>query len=100
MSQGTAVKTPRPRAPWSVAAIEILADGDWHHIDEFTVAMAPLIPQDKALATFDKHWLSGRPAPVSSRIQQGRRYILRHALGNLRKSGTIVQDGDRYRGNW
>ena len=92
---------PRVRTAWARKAIQILSDGGWHDVEELRTQMQPLIPAQKALVTFDANWKPAvQPQPRRGRIEQGRRYIAVHTLGNLSKEAAIERKGRKYRALW
>lgn len=94
-------KAPAVRTPWARVAVQILSDGRWHEADELRLQMQPHIPSRKALATFDANWMPPHhPQPRGGRIEQGRRYIAVHTLGNLLKESALERRGTKYRASW
>ena len=84
--------------PWRRALGQLLADGEWHDLDDCCAAAGPLIPPGRALRVNEANRAShapgsrSRPAGVEARVASGRRTILRQTLRMMVRHGSALTD--------
>lgn len=85
-------------APWTVAALDVLADGQPHTLDELLAVAGPLIPDERAWRAAETH-RTNRPTPRGDRrkgdrataVATGRRIILHHTLDACVRRGVATR---------
>lgn len=95
------------RSPHGRAVDEVLADGEWHTLDELVARCGPMVPPGVALRRAE----GGRKAALRYKglvpgerqygtrddaMVVGRRSVIVNVL-RLRVGSTVERDGDRYR---
>lgn len=96
-----------PRAPWTVRIVEVLADGEWHALDELVRVEGALIPPGQAARDAESKRLEksarrhGAPRPRTrpgDPTEVGRRQMIRDALWGLARHGVVERGATaRYR---
>lgn len=85
-------------APWTAAALDVLADGAPHTLDELLAVAGPYIPDERAWRAAETH-RTNRPTPRGDRqrgdrataVTTGRRIILRHTLDACVRRGVATR---------
>lgn len=93
---------PTPRSAQYQAILHVLADGEWHQRDELLTAGAQTVAPGRAFRVGEGNRLRRRDGARTrgdsdTSIRTGAREVTRKSLFRALKSGTVEQDGDRYR---
>lgn len=102
------------RTPWTTRVLEVLADGEWHTLEELVEAAGPLIPPGRATrqAHYSRDWqrarrrADGRPeasaaareARTDGAEMTGRRQLIVASVNSLVRYGRVERGATgRYR---
>lgn len=89
-----------PKTPWRVRLEALLADGEWHDLDECCAVAGPLVPPGRASRVSEadrRRWNPGprqRPRSEDAAVVAGRRKIIRWTLLQMVRSGVAVTATD------
>lgn len=88
---------------WGTKIDELLADGEWHELDELLAASMELVPPGAAYRTGERHRRERRGNDRTVRTTQqgtiaaGRRRTVYDAIRSRVRHGTVERDGHRVR---
>lgn len=85
-----------PKTAWRLRLEELLADGEWHDLDECCAVAGPMIPPGRAARVTEaerRRWSDGprqRPLSADAAAESGRRRVVRWTLHQMVRSGAAV----------
>jgi|SRR5581483_11651518 len=90
---------------WGARLDELLADGEWHELEEVLAAIMPLVPPGVAYRVGERRRLMKRSTAPAQRhhgddaasVAAGRRTIAKDAVRARTRHGDVERDGDRIR---
>lgn len=95
---------PNPKSAWRARLEEILADGEWHRLDDLVRAAGPLVPEGKAVRRGERERVRTRLVPGErercdrdTAVATGRRDIIRRSLADMVSQGQATRAAGEYR---
>lgn len=94
-----------PTSPWRAKVLEVLADGEWHHVEELVTAGVATVPPGKGYRTGERNRRCKTPGArtrvrgdADTAISAGARQLVVQAIGDLiRRQRVAERSGDQVR---